>query len=42
MIIVSLIAVSVLLAASTFVGCAKPGTKDGIVKYDHNENGGAK
>ena len=43
MIIVSLIILSTLLAASTYVGCAKPGTKDDIAKYDHNDgNGGIK
>ena len=40
MIIVSLIILSVLLAASAYAGCAKPGTKDGLAKYDHNENDG--
>ena len=40
MIIVSLIILSTLLAASAYAGCAKPGTKDGLTKYDHNENDG--
>ena len=40
MIIVSLIILSTLLVASTYVGCAKPGTKDGIAQYDHNDDNG--
>ena len=38
--ILVLVIVTAVLAASAYIGCAKPGTKDGIAQYDHNENDG--
>ena len=39
MIIVSLIILFTLLAASAYVGCAKLGAKEGICKYEYDEKG---
>ena len=35
--ILVLVIVTAVLAASAYVGCAKPGTKEGICKYGYDE-----